>query len=241
MSENSEVMQWITVNGHHIPIYEGESVDDAITRRFNDDRKRSLLKRDLGLYDDNERKREDSRIDKSEKTYRKYSKLSKKEIEKLMDDKDNLTDEEYSFLKELRERKGEEEKEKQGKVQNQISKDLDKKEKQIQQNEEEGKRLRESERRAIDNIVKGVKRAYGHADEIDGFKTNDKLTLSSMFSDKKGNFINDDVPVKIVRLGTKDGYGQNYNHAIVEYKNANGQIERQEIPISRLKKWQRKK
>ena len=32
MSEEREVKQWITVNGKHIPIFEGESKDDAVKR-----------------------------------------------------------------------------------------------------------------------------------------------------------------------------------------------------------------
>ena len=61
MSQQKQVKDWITVNGQHIPIFEGESKSDAVNRaiaKSNEDKKNADIKRN---------KEESDRLNKREK------------------------------------------------------------------------------------------------------------------------------------------------------------------------------
>ena len=51
MAAERKVKQWITVNGHHIPIFEGESKQDAVDRVIKKNEGTSKKSKKKSLYD----------------------------------------------------------------------------------------------------------------------------------------------------------------------------------------------
>lgn len=82
MSEK-KVIDWFTMNGKHIPIYEGESKQDALNRsiaKHNEDKKQSDIEKSQAERDRLNQKKQDTKVSKYEQPLKD---LSNKEFENI--------------------------------------------------------------------------------------------------------------------------------------------------------------